>query len=137
MKKSHIIWIILASLAAWYWFNNLNLILLEIRHNTPIIENQKSWWLLYGYIALLLGVLFGLLITELLRIEKKNSEDIDISIHIKNSLRRVDLWVAIFASPIIYGCVINMIPLPVIQYLYFALQTGFCSYMIIRVCLQL
>ena len=131
MKMKNIFLIIVGILSLVFWFS-IELNITNLRYNTPVEDSLKNWWLLYGYLTLLLGVVLGVWVRGLISIKKTGEQKVKISQFLKSSLSKIDFWVAIFVSPIIYGSIIKVTPLPTIQFLYFALQTGFSSYVVIQ-----
>jgi hypothetical protein len=132
MKLKYVISILLALMGFVFWFLIQKINIITIRYHSPVEESSKNWWLLYGYLALLFGIFIGIWVRSLIGIKKNGEKNIAIGQFIKSSWKNIDLWIAIFVSPILFGTIIKASPLQSIQFLYFALQTGFSSYIVIQ-----
>lgn len=89
-----------------------------------------------GYLCMVFGMVLGVLARALMRMRDLGQDEVDIRAFVRSSFRRVDFWLSLFASPVIYGGILTSRNLGVHQFCYFALQSGFSSYVVIRALLE-
>jgi hypothetical protein len=86
-----------------------------------------------AYMALLVGVVLGVLVRGLLELKQRGRETIHLSRYIRQASRDMDLWISVFASPVLFGGILRQgVSLEVMPLLFFSLQTGFSSHLAIR-----
>lgn len=82
---------------------------------------------------MLIGIILGIICRALLREKDQGSQDIRISTLAGLAFKGPDAWLSMFGSPIVYGSILRSgADLPVGAFAFFALQTGFSSYVAIR-----
>jgi hypothetical protein len=93
-----------------------------------------SAWISFvsGYLALLIGSFLGVVCRDLIARRRKGQRSIQIINVLKNSLSQIELWVSFLGSPLIFGWILRVgADLSFGAFMYFALQTGFSSYILL------
>jgi ABC-type dipeptide/oligopeptide/nickel transport system permease component len=93
-----------------------------------------SVWISFasGYVALLIGSFLGVVCRDLIARRRKGQRSIQIISVLRNSLSQIELWVSFLGSPLIFGWILRVgADLSFGAFLYFALQTGFSSYILL------
>jgi len=107
--------------------------LLFLQADSP---QRRALWLSIGYVLLIVGIVLGVLARALLRMHDTGHETFEIRPFLGSAWRRVDLWMALFASPVLYGGLLSSFDLTPGPFAYLALQTGFSSYVVVRTVLE-
>jgi hypothetical protein len=94
-----------------------------------------SWWLIagLGYATMLVGALLGVACRLIIEQRAKGKTTVDPLKLMRSTLRHADLWLSMLASPLLYGTILQTgADLPTGAFLFFALQSGFSSYVIVN-----
>lgn len=93
-----------------------------------------SAWISFvsGYLALLIGSFLGVVCRDLIAKRRRGQRSIQIVSVLRNSLSQIELWVSFLGSPLIFGWILRVgADLSFGAFMYFALQTGFSSYILL------
>jgi hypothetical protein len=86
-----------------------------------------------GYAALVAGVVLGVLVRGLLELKRRGKKTIHPWAYIRGASKDVDLWISLFASPVLFAGILRQgVSLEVMPLVFFSLQTGFSSHLAIR-----
>lgn len=91
----------------------------------------------FGYVVLLTGVFLGVSCRGLIEKQKEGDGEVEIMRFLKGRLRKIDFWISTLASPVIFGGILTTgVDMAYGAFLFFALQTGFSSYVAATALLQ-
>jgi hypothetical protein len=117
----------------WYYFlaggGGLNRL-------TPV-EGQADvnwyWTLVLGFVVMLIGIVLGVACRRLIEQKSKGDDTIQIRAFFRRVFTEIDLWISLLGSPLIYGGSLKTgAELSSGAFFYFALQSGFSSYVTIN-----